>query len=59
MKSAFFRLSAAAKFSGLAAILFFVGYVQAAETGERKIKVDELDVQMYSEDDRREGLLRR
>ena len=40
MKSAFLRLSTTAKFSGLAAILFFTGYVQAAETGERKIKVD-------------------
>ena len=41
MKSAFLSLSTTAKFSGLAAILFFIGYVQAAETGERKIKVDD------------------
>ena len=41
MRSMFARLSTTVKFSGFAAILFFVGYVQADETGERKIKVDD------------------
>jgi hypothetical protein len=41
MKSTFVRLSTTVKFSGLAAILFFIGYVHAAETGERKVKVDD------------------
>ncbi len=41
MKSTFVRLSTTVKFLVLAAILFFVGYVQADEMGERKIKVDD------------------
>jgi len=41
MKNTFARLSTTVKFSGLAAILFFIGYVQADEMGERKIKVDD------------------
>ncbi len=41
MKNTFARLSTTVKFSGLAAILFFIGTVQADEMGERKIKVDD------------------
>ena len=41
MRNTFARLSPIVRFSGLAAILFFIGYVQADETGERKIKVDD------------------
>ena len=41
MKSAFVRLSTAAKFSGLAAILFFMGSGQADQLGERKVNVDD------------------
>ncbi len=41
MKSTFVGLSTTVKFLVLAAILFFVGYVQADEMGERKIKVDD------------------
>jgi hypothetical protein len=37
----FIRLPMIVKFSRLAAILFFVGYVQADEIGERKVKVDD------------------
>src|ERR1700722_6515093 len=40
MKRSFAGLPIAAKFSCLAAILFFVGYVQADEMSERKFKVD-------------------
>ena len=41
MRNTFARMSTIVRFSGLAAILFFIGYVQADETGERKIKVDD------------------
>jgi hypothetical protein len=41
MRNTLARLSTIVRFSGLAAILFFIGYVQADETGERKIKVDD------------------
>jgi hypothetical protein len=41
MKRSFAGLPIAAKFSCLAAILFFVGYVQADEMSERKFKVDD------------------
>jgi hypothetical protein len=37
----FIRLSKTVKFGRLAAILFFIGYVQADEARERKIKVDD------------------
>jgi hypothetical protein len=35
------RLSTTVKFARLAAIFFFIGYVQADETRERKVKVDD------------------
>ena len=41
MKNASIRMSPTLKLRRFAAILFFVGYVQADELGERKIKVDE------------------
>lgn len=41
MKTAFTRLSRAAKISSLAAILFLIGHVQADEPRERKVKVDQ------------------
>jgi len=41
MKNTFARLSTTVKFLVLAAILFFIGSVQADEMGERKIKVDD------------------
>jgi hypothetical protein len=41
MKTAFTRLSRAAKISSLAAIPFLIGHVQADELRERKVKVDQ------------------
>jgi hypothetical protein len=41
MKTAFTRLSRVAKISSSAAILFLIGYVQADELRERKVKVDQ------------------
>ena len=41
MKNASIRMSPTLKLWRFAAILFFVGYVQADELGERKFKVDE------------------
>ena len=41
MKRAFTRLSRVAKISSSAAILFLIGYVQADELRERKVKVDQ------------------
>jgi hypothetical protein len=41
MKHTFTRLSATVHFSGLVAILLFIGYVHAAEMGDRKFKVDD------------------